>query len=157
GAASGGGARGGRAPAPTAAPTRGGSGGGTPRRGGARGGRTREPRRCPSPPPRRGSGPEGRADHARRPLGLVVGQHERRSEPDDGVAVERPAEDQARVERAAREADRGVRRGELEAQKEAKAAHGDEPAATDERGELPAEPFTERRGTGHEPVAQQDL
>src|SRR5207247_11006113 len=100
---------------------------------------------------------ERRDDALDRPLGLRIAQHQRRRQADDRVAVERPVEDEAALERAAREAGRGRGLGELEPEEEAQAAGGDEAAPPDERAQALEQAGAEPRGTRWKVFAQEHL
>src|SRR6266404_5779839 len=100
---------------------------------------------------------ERRDDALDRPLGLRIAQHQRRRQADDRVAVERPVEDEAALERAAREAGRGRGLAELEPEEEAPAACGDETAPPDERAQALEQAGAEPRGARRKVFAQEHL
>src|SRR5581483_3555919 len=123
----------------------------------AAGARTKAPG-CPSGACGPGAGlPEGARERVERPLRLRVREDERRGQADHGVTVERPVEDEPRLERARREARARGRVRELEADEQAAAAHADEPAAPDERAASGEERPAERAGAGRQALAHEDL
>src|SRR5439155_1332142 len=93
-----------------------------------------------------------RRDALERALGLPVGEHERRRQADDRVAVQRPVEDEAALERAPRAARARRGLGELEPDQEAEAAGRDETAPSDERAEALEQAGAERRGASRKVV-----
>src|SRR5207249_6865704 len=90
--------------------------------------------------------PQRRRDALVRALRLGVGEHERRRQADDRVAMQRPVEDETAFERAPREARAGGGVGELEADQETEAARRGETAPSDEVTEALEQARAERGG-----------